>query len=417
MEPEDKNSSEDAYRFITELSAATQTYGLSTTETWDQVTNFARALNWNARFIATPNHVQSVFWKDDDDTQHIRFITTRSGNYDLSKLAEMRNLMTQVEAGEILVGNAVKRLREIISAPSAYGPLMNAIAYVLCGSGFAVILGVSWLDVAFGGLLSLVSFGIAVLANRSKGVATLMEMLAAMMSAIMAGVIAGLIPGIDPMAVTVCAVIFFVPGFGLTIAPNELVLGNTLSGLVWFANACVTMMKLMGGALLGFAMAQKLLPIKPQGPGIGISPLWAWIFVPLLVIGLAILFRVPKRHLVWPLLGSWVVWGGVQIGNAFGAWQGTFLGTVALLLFAHASYRLVRISAAAIILPGIMVLVPGVATLRALYATQTQGIVAGFQSGSLVIALIAAILGGVLVGSAIVSSTEKSILPKRHRAK
>jgi len=159
------------------------------------------------------------------------------------------------------------------------------------------------------------------------------------------------------------------------------------------------------------------LPVRQLEPGTGISPLWSWIFVPLLVIGLAILFRVSKRHLVWPLLGSWIVWGGMQIGNTFGAWQGTFLGTVALLLFAHACFRLVRISTAAIILPGIMVLVPGVATLRALYAAQTQGLAAGFQPLSLAIALIAAILGGVLVGSAIVSSKITSALPKRHRAK
>ena len=169
------------------------------------------------------------------------------------------------------------------------------------------------------------------------------------------------------------------------------------------------MLKLIGGMIVGFALVKQLLPVKLLEPGQGLSHEWAWFSVPLLVTGLAILFGVPKRQLVWPLIGSLIVWGGIQTGSTFGPWQGTFLGSLALMLFAYSSNRLMHISSAAIYLPGIMVLVPGVAALKALYAFENQGMAAGIHSFSGVIVLISAILGGVMVGSSIFSSATSTV--------
>jgi len=407
-EAEANTSHDDGYRFMNALADAIQLYGLSTADTWDGVTRVARALGWNVRFVSTPNYVQSYLWQDDVDSQQVHFIANRSGNYDLSKMARLRDLMDQVEEGSVLPAQGLERLHEIHRATAPYGPVTNAVAYILCGSSFAVILGTSWMDVLFGGLLGLVSYGIAVWAKRAAGVATLMELLAAMICAGLATIIANLLPGSNPTAVTVCAVIWFVPGFGLTIAPNELIMGHTLSGMVWFTNALTTMFKLLGGGVLGFALVQNHWHVDLPEPVRGIAPAWCWVFVPLLVGALAVLFQVRKRDLIWGLLGAWAVWGGMQVGNAFGSWQGTFLGMVALIVFANLCHRMLSIPVAAITLPGVMVLVPGVATLRTLYVAQTQGYAAGFQSGFQVIVLIAAILGGLLVGNAILSSIQAS---------
>ena len=69
---------------------------------------------------------------------------------------------------------------------------------------------------------------------------------------------------------------------------------------------------------------------------------------------------------------------------------------------------MLRLSSSAVVLPGIMLLVPGAATLRALNAAQTQGIAAGLESGSHVLLLLGAILCGVLVGNAILSTIRAS---------
>ena len=54
----------------------------------------------------------------------------------------------------------------------------------------------------------------------------------------------------------------------------------------------------------------------------GVPHAWTWLFAPVLVLGLAILFRVRRQDLVWPLLGGLTVWLGVELGSGLGYWQG-----------------------------------------------------------------------------------------------
>ncbi len=58
--------------------------------------------------------------------------------------------------------------------------------FALCGLAFGVILGISWLDVLLGGVLSIVSFGIVSLAARSRGLTTALELVVAAVAAALA---------------------------------------------------------------------------------------------------------------------------------------------------------------------------------------------------------------------------------------
>jgi len=141
----------------------------------------------------------------------------------------------------------------------------------------------------------------------------------------------------------------------------------------------------------------------------GVPHAWTWVFAPILVLGLSILFRVRRKDLMLPLLGGLVVWLGVEAGSGLGFWQGTFIGEFLLmtasLLFARAS----GLPATIILLPAVMLLVPGVAALDTLYAEQTLGLVEGLRSMSNVMVQIAAILGGVLLGGAVLSVRQAAI--------
>lgn len=406
-EGSEHGSFDAACQFVKELAKATQRYGVSSHQMTEYLARVSRAVDLSGEFVATPNHVVIVLWRGDESRQRVYSFGARSGNFNLARLARVKNLVNEVEAGSISPGKALERLQEIGRSRAEYGAVLNALAFVLCGAGFAGILRASWLDVLFGGLLGLASYGVTTWARHSRNVALATEPLAAAISSILASIVALTVPGVNPLAVTVCAVVWFVPGFGLTIAPNELLLGNPLAGLTWFSNAAVAMFKLIGGAVLGFALIETHWQVPFPEPGARVALGWSWGFVPLLMIGLAILFQVRARDLGWVLLGGWVVWGGVLLGNPFGFWQGTFFGAAALNVFASLCQRRFRLPAPVVLLPGIMILVPGVATLRALQTAQTQGIAAGLQSIYQVIVLIAAILGGLVVGNAILPSERR----------
>lgn len=403
-ESEDTRSFDDSVRFIIALARANLRYGGYSFETDASLYRIIKALGLKGEINATPNSIEIAIWLTDEHRQTVYMAMTRDTDYNLAKLAQVEDLSDQVVGGKIPPAEGLSRLQEIEHASLVYGNLMNALAFVLCGAGFAVVIGASWLEVFFGGMLGLVSFGVTHFASRNVRGAIIMELLAAAIVVVLASGIAVVLPALNPLAVTVCAVIWFVPGYGLTIAPREIIYRNTLSGIIYLTNAFVVALKLLGGTLIGLALAQSLLPEPVPGNYTGVPPVFAWIFVPVLVIGLAVLFRVLPKNLVFVLAGGWLVWAGVQMGNVFGYWQGAFIGAVILTVYARFSSGRFRVPSAIILLPVIMILVPGYAFLRALYLANLHGISVGISAGLQVFIIIGAIIAGIFVGDAIGSS-------------
>jgi len=241
-------------RFLNALVVAAQRYGVSSSAMESLLVRVADALHVQGEFLATPSQVQSILWDTDEDRQRLHISVSSAGNYDLTKLAQISELVGQVVSGHTTPDEGLDRIRAIDRAGAEYGPGLDAVAFALCGIGFGVILGISWLDVLLGGALSIVSFGLARLAANSQGLTTALELVVAAVASILATLLVFVFPGSNALAVAVCACIYFVPGFGLTLGASELMGGNTLSGLIGFTRAVVTSVKLVIGALIGSAI-------------------------------------------------------------------------------------------------------------------------------------------------------------------
>lgn len=398
-----------ACRFLNALVAAVQRYGVSSSAMESLLARVARALHVQGQFLATPNQVQSILWDTDEDRQRLHISVSSGGNYDMTKLSQISELLGKLESGEMTPDAGLERLRAIHRAGPEYGPAMDGVAFALCGFGFGVILGLSWMDVLLAGALGVVPFGLVRVSAGSRGLTTAIELVAAAVASALATLLALVFPGTSALAVAVCACIYFVPGFALTLGASELMGGNTLSGLIGFTRAAVTGVKLVVGALIGSAIVSSWATIPPRELGSGVPHAWTWVFSPVLVLGLAILFRVRRRDLFWPLLGGLIVWLAVEAGSGLGFWQGTFIGAFLLMGASRLFTRVTRLPSAIILLPAVMLLVPGVAALEALYMGQTLGLAEGLQSASEVMVLIAAILGGLLLSEAVWSIREVAI--------
>jgi len=390
-----------ACRFLDALVADVQRYGVSSSAMQSMLVHVAHALNLQGQFLATPTQVQSIIWDEDEDRQRLHISVSNTGDYDLTKLALISELVASVESGGTTPDAGLDRLRAIRRTSPEYGPVVNGLAFALSGLSFGVILGISWVDVLLAGALSVVSFGVSSVAARSQGLTTALELVVAAVAAVLATLLAIVLPGSNALAVAACASIFFVPGFGLTLGASELMSGSTLSGLIGFTRAAVTSAKLAIGAMIGTAIVRGLADVPTANVASGVPHVWTWLFAPLLVLGLAILFRVRRRDLVWPVLGGLVIWIGVEAGSGLGIWQGTFIGAFLLMSASLTFARISKLPATVILLPAAMLLVPGVAALRAIYVGQTLGLVEGLRATSDFVMLIGAILGGVVVGDAI----------------
>ncbi|MDD4138219.1 MAG: threonine/serine exporter family protein [Methanoregula sp.] len=390
---------DDSVRFITALSRAIDQYGGHTHDTDNTIRQIINALGLNGEILAVPNTMIIALWQDDLHHQTIHIATTRGTSYDMTRFGKVRDLIVEVEAGRISPADGVVRLKEIEHAPAIYGNYQKAAAFFLAGVGFGVILGISWLDVFFGGVLGLVAFGVEFLASRSGLVVNnTPELFISLIIAFLAGITGVLLPGIHPLAVTVCALTIYIPGFALTIAPREILLGDTLSGIMYFTNALFVSVKLLLGTFLGLGIARYLVPVAIAEPLPGVDPLFVWVFIPVLLVSNSILFGVSWDRFWLVIVCGLAVWAGVTIGNTFGFWQGTFLGAIILALSARIVARRFSIPLATVLLPVVLMLVPGFSFIQALYMFNADQVVARVGAAFQVGVIIAAIICGVFIG-------------------
>ena len=395
---------EDSVRFIYALAMAIEQYAGHSHDTDQFLHRIIRALGLHANIHATPNSMVIGLWQEDELQQKVFTVTKRNTQYDMSRLSEIMELAAEMENQRISPTQGLVSLQQIESVPCLYGACYSALTFLGSGMAFGVIMGLSWLEVLLGGFLGLTAYGFEFLACRIPGAAYALEFLVAAAAAFLAAIAAVLLPGTHAIALTICAIIIYVPGFGLTIAPREIVLGDTLSGIIYFTNAFFVSIKLLFGAFAGFGIADALFVLPAVEKATGVPHFFTWFFAPILPLCIAIQFGVSPRKLWLVVSGALLVWAGVQWGELLGSWHGPFLGAIILVVFSRLSALRFKMTPLTIILPVVMILVPGFGFVSFLYALRTQGIIVGIDMGLQVFATTAAIIGGFFLGEFVVSA-------------
>ena len=119
------------------------------------------------------------------------------------------------------------------------------------------------------------------------------------------------------------------------------------------------------------------------------------------MLALALVFQVRRPDIGWVILAGGIAYVGMLIGNQFGNWQGSFLGALLLGLYTSFFNSWLQRPGSVVMLPGIMILVPGVAAYFGLNALQTGGIIGALPAAWGVLVQIIAIIGGLFVAASV----------------
>jgi uncharacterized membrane protein YjjP (DUF1212 family) len=396
----------DTCDFIVKLGVTALGYGVSSFRLESHLNRVTAALGLRGDFLVTPEKIDSVLWREGDEAQRISIARAPAG-FNMTGLARVEELVLQVESGEVSVEVGTARLEEIEKTAPPFGPLMTAVSFGLISAGFAVLLSLPWHDVIIGTVLGVVTYAVVFLLGHSPRLVRMINPLAAFVASILAYVIAmQLAPGSKHMMVTLCAVIALIPNPGLVLGIGELSSGHIVSGAARLISAIVVLIELAFGAFLGTAIASALWTI-PAGPAVAsLGPVWAWVAVAILGVGLAVLFQVRPKEFGWVVLGCVLAFAGVVFGGkVLGSGPGDLLGALVLGIFANGYAVLTRRPASIILLTGVMVLAPGYASYLGLGTLQTSGVEAGLLAEFKVFVTIAWIIGGLFIANTIIPPT------------
>jgi uncharacterized membrane protein YjjB (DUF3815 family) len=187
----------------------------------------------------------------------------------------------------------------------------------------------------------------------------------------------------------------------LTNAVNELTSQHLVSGTARFAGALATVMKLAVGTMIALTVAN-MLGVQPQVRALRPQPEWlGWAALLVVAYALAVLFRAQRRDV--PLVMASVVVAYALSKFASDAWSGEvgiFLSALAMTAAGNGYARWAKRPGAMVRLPGIIVLVPGSASLRGMLDLVQQQDVGVGQAATLgVINILLALVAGLLFGN------------------
>ena len=133
-------------------------------------------------------------------------------------------------------------------------------------------------------------------------------------------------------------------------------------------------------------------------------PVWTeWCAVLSAGIGLFFLFKSRPKDLGWVLTAGFVTWGATLIGSHyFGPIMGAFFGALCTGIASNLFERLTRISRNVMLMPGIILLVPGSVGFQSLSLLVEKNILAGLDTAFMMSFVAVALVTGLLLASLIV---------------
>jgi uncharacterized membrane protein YjjP (DUF1212 family) len=406
MPPENQSHGRDfdeACRFIIKLGTMAHGYGPNAVRLESYLSRLTSALGYHGVFRSTPTEMVYTLSEKEGEWQRHHIATMPGTGLDLAKLPEIGRFVDAVVAGQTSVSEAMARLDEIDKRPHPWGWFANAVSYAFCGSGFAVLLSGGWWDALLSALFSLVVYGMVALSARF-GVRTAewLPLSSAFVAGLLASLAKILLPELNLVLVTLAAILILIPGFPISVGVIELVSQRVVSGTVNLMNGLVYLVKQFTGAWLGVGLVH-LFGSIPTTAGTPVDAQWLWLFMPLLIIGLCVVFQTAPKDFFWAVLGCGIAYGGILACSAIaGGNLGNLFGTIVAVVFANLWGKSTGRPISIVLLPAIVLLVSGSIGFRGLAAITVGQTATGEQQFVQMFVVALTIAAGLLVGNTII---------------
>ncbi len=322
---------------------------------------------------------------------------TRVGDWsvDLSRLCALDGVFNNLAAGRIDVQTAHRQLDQIESASRLYSTKLLVLAGSVATASAAVFFGgAQWpivlLAAAVGFLVTLAT----ALLGRGRG-RLLIDFAAGALTGLALWLVTLIGPELPRRPLLLSGIIIAVPGLTLTAGLSELAQKNIVSGTSRLMEAAMVLVSLVFGLAAAGTIEQQFSGASTLGGVESVaSPFIEGIAAFVGGFAFSVLFSVPKRLIPGAVFSGLLAW--ISTVPNLPALTAAFLGALSVGLFSNLCARHVDRPAQAFLLPGIVLLVPGVfgfVSFSQLLGGQVEAGATGFAStlmtaGALVIGLL-----------------------------
>lgn len=411
MKKENTNqpSFDEACRFIIKLGERMHGYGPNAARLEWYLNQITKILGYKGIFRSTPDQISFAFSKDGSDWQKIHISAMHGTGTELNRLANVGELINELGNGKLSIAEASTRLDEIDKMPHPWGNAATALAYVLCGAAFPILLGGGWWDLILSGVFSLVVFFMVI--NSGKWGPLSGEWLP-LSTAFVAGILAGIsrfyLPEINVVLIVLSAVLILIPGYGISVGVVEIVSKHISSGFSNLLTGLIYLFKQFFGGWLGVSAVGLIVTMPEATTAVAIDSVWLWVGIPTIIIGLGIALQTPYRDFIWACLGMLIAFLGTFYGSEWvGVNFGNLLGMVLLVVFTSTWSRKTKRPPSIVLVPAFILLVSGSIGFRGLSAFAAGNMQAGSQEFLQMFIVALTLAAGLVIGVTLIKPTKK----------
>ena len=391
--------------FVVELAGRLHAYGTTAHRLEGAVTAVATKLGLECGAWSNPTGMILSFGEvGQSRLDTVRVVRLSPGETDLYKLCEVDRVAEAVTSGGLDLEAGHAALRALDRPGSWRGRAIAIFAFGLSAAAVAGLWRLPWLDIATAGVTGLLLGVLDWATHNRPRLKEAGDAIAAMVAGMIAVLVATYIGALNLNTVIISSLIVLMPGMSLTNAVNELTNQNLVSGTARFAGAMTTILKLAIGMMVALTAAD-MLGMQPEIRALRPQPDWVEALSLLLgTYAFAVLFRANRRD--YPLVMLSAATGYLisrYVGGAWGSTIGIFLAALTVTAAGNAYARWFNRPGALVRLPGIIMLVPGSASLRGLLAVvQQQDMEAGQAAMMVALNILLALVAGLLFGNILI---------------
>ncbi|MFP7724737.1 threonine/serine ThrE exporter family protein [Lysobacter sp. D1-1-M9] len=390
--------------FVIELAERLHAYGTTSQRLEGAITSVAQKLRLECEPWSNPTGLILTFsdpLRPPGESDTTRVIRLPPGENDLYRLGETDRIAEEMLAGKLNMAEGHAAMSALDVPPTRRAKLMQVLGFGLAAAAVAGVLRLPWLDIGVAAVNGLLIGALVLLSDSRPRLKEGVDAIAAMVAAGVTILIASLIAPLNQNTVIIASLIVLLPGLALTNAISELTSQHLVSGTARFAGAVTTVLKLAVGTVIALYIAD-LVGLQPAVRALRPQPDWVeWVALLMASFAFAVLFRGHRSDYPKVMLAAA---SGYLIaryaGLALGSPAGIFLAALTITAAGNAYARWCHRPGAIIRVPGIIMLVPGSASLRGLLTLiQQQDVDAGQDAMLAVLNILLALIAGLLFGN------------------
>jgi uncharacterized membrane protein YjjP (DUF1212 family) len=388
-------------RFLIELSRALGSYGTAAHRLEATITLCAHEFGIECHVFSTPTSVFISVEHDGNQSTYLSRID--SGETNLSKLRRFDEIFNAVIAGRLSPRAGIRKIKQIVHEKDPVPAWISILSGGGVATAAAVFFGGGTKEMAGAGAISICIGFLGFFIGKKREYARLMEFLAGFLAAFLSSSFAVLMGPYASGIALLAGIIIFIPGLTLTMSMTELATRNVVSGSARFFGALMIFLLIGFGVAAGNQTANTFFDLPASVDPDSLSQGWKVLAAFLSAILFVIVFRAKWSDAWGMTIAVFVSYYSARFGtNQLGTEMGICFAALCVGGLANTYARATDRPSATIMLPGLLMLVPGSIGFRSVQMFIHQDTVSGMQTAVSVLMLASALVVGLLLANVVI---------------